>query len=140
MTFNEACWNINERDICHGDCCGSVPVPQELWAKYKDSVTVEYTLYTFGPLVYPLTEDLRCVFLNKVKSICTVYDERPSICFRFGSTDDEDFLQCPYLFPDGTIRTRVQRRRVQRKVGNRAEKIGLDFMKMRKDDKNTLDI
>jgi Fe-S-cluster containining protein len=59
-----------------------------------------------------LTEDRRCVFLNDDLS-CNVYEDRPWVCKKYGD-ESCSFMTCPFQSKEGRIRSRQERRKIER--------------------------
>lgn len=90
--------------LCQGNCCRYVPLPKDLvknnWHLKQREV---YALYLHSENeVMAITEDLRCLFLDKDYR-CVVYKDRPYVCRVYGC-GGADCLSCPYLNPDGSMR------------------------------------
>jgi Fe-S-cluster containining protein len=61
-----------------------------------------------GEIVLPLTEDMRCPFLDRKAFKCVIYENRPFICRVFVISSARG-LQCYYMKPDGTKRGKKDR-------------------------------
>lgn len=120
--FVDLCNEKIDSGECTNNCCGNIPIPLELWRMYSKNISVEYKIEVFDQMIYPKTEDEICVFLDKVKCRCLIYEERPSICAMFGSDPtDNVFLQCPFMNYMGKKRTRQQRRKLDRERAKRIQ-------------------
>lgn len=62
--------------------------------------------------VLPMTENLKCCFLNTDLS-CNIYDDRPNICKKFGD-ESHSFMTCHFQDKHGRIRSRQERRKLER--------------------------
>lgn len=101
---------------CAADCCGCVPIDRAVVDANRHLIDVKYTemiLPSSGDLSYPLTDDLVCVFLDRTVIRCAIYDDRPGVCRKYGD-ESHAAMFCPHLNKDGEVRTRAQRRRVNR--------------------------
>lgn len=122
VNFIELCNEKIDSGECTANCCGNIPIPLELWRTYSKNISVEYKIEVFDQMIYPMTEDEICVFLDKMKSQCLIYEDRPSICVMFGSDPTGNaFLQCPFMDCMGKKRTRQQRRKLERERGKRIQ-------------------
>jgi Fe-S-cluster containining protein len=121
------CLEAIESGICRADCCGIFPFSQEFWVTYSHMAEaicrIESRMTPYGQMVLPVTEDLRCVFLDRETCRCTIYPHRPDVCRRFG-IDSDVRLQCPYFNPKGYARTRAERRKFQRLMKKKIERMG----------------
>jgi Fe-S-cluster containining protein len=106
--------------ICHGDCCLYVPLPKELWEKFKhlaqqetqlftwDDGTISFNNSVFGENVLPLTENMMCPFMDTKTFKCVIYEDRPLICRAFGISTEKG-LQCYFMKPSGILRGKKDR-------------------------------
>ena len=131
--FAKRCQEIINQGICKGDCCGNTILPMELIEKNRDKFQVKSIKeskadFDEGPILFCETEDDKCVFLNRETIRCMIYKDRPDICKRFGLDKNDMLMQCPFLKPNGNIRSPAKQRRYQRinrdKVKNSLEAIG----------------
>lgn len=108
------CKKAIEKGICKGDCCGPVPLKKEVVKKFEHLAQreVKEVVEFSDTEVFPITEDLMCVFLDQNLQ-CVIYDHRPDVCRNFGTTDDVR-LQCPHLKQNGNFRSEAQKKRVMR--------------------------
>ena len=122
--FADECLKLITEGRCQGDCCGCVPFRRELVGKHTKDVQYPFkdAMMDDEKWMFPLTDDLHCVFLNRDTKLCAIYSERPDVCINFG---DESHPQmcCPYLRADGTKRNRAERRRTQRAAGKGQDKL-----------------
>jgi Fe-S-cluster containining protein len=95
-----------------GECCGPIPISKELFEKHKDKIQREIKQIVGD---FYLTEDLKCIFLNKETKKCEVYEDRPQICRNYG-IGKNDALSCPYIKPNGNLRSSAMQRRIQRQI------------------------
>ena len=110
------CKKAFDKGICKAECCGPIPIKKELIKRFEHLAQrkVNELLYFSETEVLPVTEDLICVFLDE-KLRCTIYDHRPSVCKKFGVTD-EPRLQCPHMKQNGNFRSEAQKKRVYRQM------------------------
>lgn len=69
-------------------------------------------------VVFCVTDDYKCAFLDRKSFVCKVYDYRPEICRLYGMSDE---IPCSVCKPDGTERTRAERRLIQRQIDARVK-------------------
>lgn len=103
-----------------GRCCGTVPLPLEVYERNKSKVVnppIKELSDDFGN-VHLVTVNGFCVFLDEDKK-CVIYEDRPEVCREYGLIED---MPCPYVRPDGTVRFRQERRRVMRENTKRVRK------------------
>lgn len=105
---------------CKAACCGISPFKREFVKKNppKRKVITETDL---GNEVALETEGWVCAYLGDDYR-CTVYDKRPEVCKLFGS-EKHPALVCPYQDKDGRIRSRQERRNIERSENKMVEKI-----------------
>ena len=108
------CQKLIVKKLCAADCCGCVPIPTAMWAQHKDKIQrpVEQ-LIEDKQEVYPMTADLKCVFLTP-ELRCIIYPERPEICSKFGMDNTE--LACPICKPNGSVRSEASKKQVMRRM------------------------
>ncbi len=101
---------------CKGECCQNVPLPARLFEKNKVLRPITKMLDVGEQLgeayVVPVTDDNRCPFLDE-QFHCSIYDQRPIVCRKFGD-ESCTFLTCSWQDKDGRIRSRQERRKVDR--------------------------
>lgn len=88
------------KGICHGcgECCGSYPLPVELFARFEERIQVPMGgMPIDDQYVMPLTVDNLCPFLSRHDRICTIYADRPPICRLYGEIPE---LPCAKLHPE----------------------------------------
>ena len=113
--FADTCLKVIDSGRCIGDCCGPIPIDRAVVEANKHLVNVKYIeMIPERELSYPLCKDVMCVFLDRVKIRCLIYDQRPDVCRKFGD-ESHKALWCPYIDKDGEVRTRAERREVKRK-------------------------
>lgn len=102
---------------CKGDCCGPVPIPRATFEKHKDKIN-NYTLVEFGNEVLPDREGrTQCLFLGDDYK-CMIYEDRPEVCKMYGVSLE---LPCPYVKPNGRLRSEAQVRRWERKINHNVD-------------------
>jgi hypothetical protein len=95
-------------------CCGTFPFNKEWAQKHKEAFQVEpEETREFEDQVIIITEDFKCIFLDRKTKQCSVYNDRPKLCRRYG-TDDE--VPCPFLNPDGSHRNRMERMKADMQI------------------------
>lgn len=110
-----------------GECCGVVPIQEEVILRNIDKIQVKPTqTFTIEEekqydgsiqrnVKYPMTEDLLCIFLNRETKQCMIYDDRPDVCKDYGVKEE---LPCPYLKCNGNRRSPAKTRRMQRQINH----------------------
>jgi Fe-S-cluster containining protein len=99
---------------CKGGCCGVIPFDKEFIRNNKHLFQVPVTKeFEDGTLVAHITEDRKCVFLNRETWLCMVYHARPEICRIFGQNPK---LLCPYIDMKGKPRKPHEVKWVARKM------------------------
>lgn len=130
--FDKECLKLVTEGTCEADCCGCVPFKRELVGRHTADIQEQFKDALMGneEWIWPLTDDLHCVFLNRDTHLCAIYSERLDMCIKFG---DESHVQmcCPYLRADGTRRNRAERRRTQRAVAKGQDKLKENLAKKR---------
>ena len=104
--------NFKCKENC-GECCGPIPINKKLFEKHKDKIQREIKQIVGD---FYLTEDLKCIFLNK-ETKCAIYEDRPQICRNYG-IGKFDALSCPYIKPNGNPRSPAMQRRIQRQINH----------------------
>jgi len=99
-------------------CCGIVPLPRSLFNYSPHQKKVREVLEFDEDTVIPITEDGLCVFLKDSK--CTVYDDRPEVCRKFGD-ESHSLMTCAFQSKDGVLRSRQERRLLERQIGKIVE-------------------
>ena len=106
MDFN--CKIVN----CKGDCCGTFPISPVLFRAFRRKINRSRQITNIFDVpsgeIQIETSDGKCIFLNNSGS-CNIYKSRPKICREYGSKK----LPCPYITPEGEIRTPEDRKRTQ---------------------------
>jgi uncharacterized protein len=96
------------------DCCGIQITPTEFYEAIKHKQCVEPTeIIKSGGECVAITEDGMCVWLDRTKKRCNIYESRPLICRLYGFTED---LPCPHLKPNGNPRSEADKKRVDRQI------------------------
>lgn len=121
---------------CKADCCrGPVPMPRATFERHRPTRPVIHVEDVGDGMVVVLGEDLTrstpnpkvmnpgsggrtvygcCPFLG-LDNRCSIYADRPDVCRIFGSEVDA-FMTCSYQAADGRVRSRQERRRIERVV------------------------
>lgn len=126
-------------DRCKAYCCGSIPIEVERFqrniekivnpvikvevfngAAIPDDITLDMSkmaeVAVNKPHAFPYTKDGNCCFLNEDLS-CNIYEDRPPICKKFGDESHEN-MTCKFQKKDGSMRTRQERRMLERQQSN----------------------
>lgn len=97
---------------CGAECCSNVPLPNAIFEKHKP-VRPIIEMVPFGDnMTVPKTESGRCPFLG-MDLKCTIYEDRPFVCRKFGD-ETSPFMTCSWQAADGRVRSRQERRQVNR--------------------------
>ena len=99
-----------------GCCCGIIPFTAQLIEKFKDKfqVPVEKEVAAKDGIGL-ITKDMLCIFLNRETKLCSIYENRPEICRKFGiELDDRYKLACPYFKPNGNLWTPGKKKQIER--------------------------
>lgn len=123
QAFAKACRKRN----C-SECCGCIPISKEVYTNNLDKIDqslVEEVLP--GDELYVVTHDFKCIFLNREKNECMIYEDRPQVCRDFG-THKNPLLMCPYLKPNGNPWSQAQHKRLARAV-NKIMKANMNEIK-----------
>jgi Fe-S-cluster containining protein len=110
---------------CKGECCGIVPIPYIVFKSNEDVIQCTpkrvdtIRLKDKRAVVLPVTDDLKCVFLNRETFKCAIYEERPDVCRLYGQNVR---LLCAYVDMTGKFRGMRDRVRVARILDKKAEK------------------
>lgn len=113
MRWEDECKSLIDDGICHADCCGIVPYPEGFYRTHLQATKCVCRVVPGGLYEWIIGPDETCVFVNPGDFLCNVYDDRPRLCRIFGASE-EFYLRCPWLKPDGSRRTRSERRRFHR--------------------------
>ncbi len=128
---------------CKAICCSIIPIEKEFFESHEHLAirpVVEKQEMFFPKIeeeiledlqeyckiipekmhVVPITEDAKCCFLKEDLS-CAIYEERPRICRDFGN-EKHLYLTCIYQTKDGNVRSRQERRSLERTLTKRHEK------------------
>ena len=106
---------------CEAYCCGPVPMTPAFIEAHKVVRPIIKLIQLGDNLVIPETEDLRCPFLS-ADFKCTVYDDRPEVCKTFGD-ESAMLMTCPYQAADGRVRSRQERRSLERQTGKEIKRM-----------------
>ena len=104
---------------CRAGCCGMVPLPPDLFRKHPAQREVVEEI-PFKGAVIARTKDNYCPFLTKDFK-CSIYEDRPWICKKFGD-ETAPLMTCCYQDKDGRIRSRQERRQLERKINKILDK------------------
>jgi Fe-S-cluster containining protein len=96
---------------CKSVCCGYVPIPGETYQKYPP-LSSDYVLEGPDKTKF-VVKDNHCAYL--VDNKCTLYEHRPEVCRKFGD-ETHPMLFCPYQDKDGRVRSRQERRQIDRGI------------------------
>lgn len=109
---------------CKGSCCTAVPFTMNFITSHtpiREIILLADMSSVAGPnVVMPVTKDGHCPFQN-IDGSCSCYDTRPPICRIYGD-GSHPYLTCPYQAPDGRIRSRTERRKIEKDVARRMKK------------------
>ena len=114
---NIPCLQAIKNGICHADCCRMTIIPfmskaYELLFQYAYCMPDE--ILKMYDIIYPMREDLICIFLDQDTNMCRIYPMRPSICNNYGSGTVNNTHNCLHYNCNGTPLTRTQRRNLKR--------------------------
>lgn len=117
VSFKNACRELIATGGCRGDCCGAIPIERSVWAKHTDKQFVNSIAVgpPGSPLIWIISKDGSCPFLDREKFVCKIYEDRPWICRSFGNEHHESVM-CPRLDKTGRKRTRSERREISRQT------------------------
>jgi Fe-S-cluster containining protein len=82
---------------CHAECCGPVPIPENLYLNRKHLLQRKVKEFqgVFAGTVIAVDKNMTCGFLTKDFK-CAIYNERPEVCQKFGSVGETHLmLICP---------------------------------------------
>ena len=97
---------------CKAVCCYYVPLPKELWEKYKQKAQAEVKVFKWDEgYVLPLTKNMRCPFVGKDYK-CVIYPHRPWLCQYFGKINTKG-LKCFWLKANGNKRGKDKKRKLE---------------------------
>jgi hypothetical protein len=106
-------------------CCGIIPFSLKFVEEHKAQFQENGDLKEYGNEVVVLTPDLLCIFFDRVNHRCAIYDERPSVCVEYGTTDR---LPCPFYRKSGNRRTKASEkitlRQINKQVDDTYKKLG----------------
>lgn len=96
------------------ECCGVVPMPKYFFDAHIPQMRrpVKKFMFDNRGRVWSFTFDGMCIYLDS-DNRCTIYDERPDVCRRFGCDDD---LPCPYVDPSGNVRSPESQKQARAKL------------------------
>lgn len=113
LKSNFDCFRIHHK--CKAECCSDfVPIPKEIYARNQNKIINKslIALSDENNHIIASTENGKCIFLNK-DFTCNIYDDRPPICAKFGD-ETHPMLCCSYQGKDGHIRSRQEKRKIER--------------------------
>lgn len=116
---------------CLAECCSCTsPIPKDIYERNKDKIVTQplEIMESEGTgqdgkseiAIVGLTEYRQCMFLNPDLS-CNIYEDRPWICKKFGD-ESHPLLTCSHQSKDGRIRSRQERRAIERTNMKKMEK------------------
>lgn len=102
-------------------CCGPVSIPKAIVEKHKALLPVDAHFYDMEDENLVVTKETgpQCGFLNENSHSCLIYEDRPTICRDYGTTDE---LPCPFLLPNGCKRSRQDARATQKRIDKEVDK------------------
>lgn len=103
---------------CQGECCSNVPMTKEFMAAHKPVREIIEMVPMGDNMVVARTASGRCPFLSE-DFRCTVYRDRPRVCQVFGD-ESTIFATCSWQSKDGRIRSRQEKRMLERKMETRS--------------------
>lgn len=83
---------------CKAECCGVVPIPKATFDRNHMKVQrkSEFITDAITGHVIVLADNATCGFLT-MDHKCSIYDERPDVCRKFGSVEaTHEMLICPH--------------------------------------------
>ena len=100
-------------------CCGILPFKKEFLEKHKEKFQVKpVQISDSKEIVGVITEDLKCIFLNRETNLCAIYQDRPEVCRLFGTKEGilkaGLGLACPYFKPNGSDWSKAMKTRIIR--------------------------
>lgn len=132
---------------CKAACCGMCPMPLDLFERNKDKIVQHPQKVQLWQspdvkgdlsmpslqemkdvsnnidMVLPITKNMKCCFLNEDYS-CNIYEDRPNICRKFGD-ESHIYMTCCYQSKDGRIRSRQERRSLERQCEGATDKLAV---------------
>ncbi len=106
---------------CKSICCGYVPIGNPIIAKHpigKPYRKVPFHIVDDMTMVVGL--DDMCAYLEN--GTCSIYEDRPDVCRKFGD-ESANGLVCPYQDKNGRIRSRQERRAIDRGIQKQIDQI-----------------
>lgn len=102
-----------------GACCCVFEIPKDIVLKNKEKIQVNpVKVIESKDKIRLETFDNRCVFLDRETCSCTIYDDRPEVCKRYGTKS----LPCPYFKPNGIERSEASKKQHMRKIMQNIER------------------
>ena len=104
-----------------GECCGIIPIPKELAKRTEHLAQVKpkKVIENKGNL-YIITEDIKCIYLNRETKKCMIYKDRPRICRLYGLIP---VCPCPYFKINGERRGLTERKIIKAKIDATVDRI-----------------
>jgi len=99
---------------CKAECCGCIPISDVILSRFDNlkQENGEIIRVTEKETVI-VTMDGLCTFLDRKTRQCMIYSYRPEICQKYGLIDK---LVCPCFDTEGIMRSRAERRQIQRHI------------------------
>lgn len=108
------CKTAIESCLCKADCCGCFQMDNEQLARFKGSFQKDGQHFPVSETeTLIVTDDLRCVFLDRSDFHCVIHENRPNVCRKYGMIEE---LPCPIYDVNGIKRNRAGRRDINRKI------------------------
>lgn len=102
---------------CKAECCGTIPLPIEIWERNQDKIVQEMLGTIVLPnldFITPTTKSGMCPFL-KEDLTCNIYEDRPEPCVVFG-TEKPRYMSCAFQDKEGKKRSRQSHRKIKRQI------------------------
>lgn len=99
---------------CKAACCGIIPFEKDFIKRHKPIREVLKTIELDNDLIVLETENFVCPYLNSDYS-CSVYKDRTDVCKLYGN-ETQINLTCQFQDKDGRIRSRQERRKIERQI------------------------
>lgn len=111
MTVADLCEELNKKGMCHGNCCGIIPIESKTLYRNRHLWQVKVIKQIPTSIgIFPETEDMHCVFLSRKTSRCMIYKDRPEVCHQYGTVKE---IQCPYINMKGERRTKEEQETIE---------------------------
>lgn len=103
---------------CKAECCGTTPIPKGVFKKNRKLMQRKYVeLRVSDTDIQAITKDGLCIFLKKDLK-CAIYKSRPFICKMYGTIQE---LLCPYVDPNGRVRSEDEIAKVKQEIKDNLE-------------------